>query len=543
MIVRRLYSIFLCFIFFIRLAAQTITCDYKIYYYKNGQKQSEGCLVAGKPEGCWKTYYENGNLKSIGKRVQTKLDSVWTFYSKNGYKLQSISYKNGMRNGFFIQYDSLERIIKRDSFQNDVLNGASVTFHQNLKYKTRVVYKNGKREGPELEWNEDSILQRMAWYINDVLQFNDRFNAFDADKKKQGTWKFFYNDFTLKEEKRYNRDSLDGYVKLYDPKGNLVKIKKYNNGNEVVNATELTNVSYYKNQDSLGLITYEGVYSEGAAIGTHYSYSKFLYCDSIQEYVSTGFIKKQKCVYIARVDSAFEYTKGIKTAYGKVDSLRNKTGAWTELHLNGLCRSKGIYQNGNRIGNWMFFYANGTTEQNGTYDKKGRPQGLWQWFYESGKIFRTEYFKNGMRDGEVVDYNEDGSVLSKTVFLDNVRQGNFYFKNTVYFEIGKFTNDLEDSIWVSFYTKTQTKRFEGRYINGEPEGTHRYFYDNGKPAILAIYKNGLKDGTWLFYNKEGELYLTIQYKNDEEISWQGKKINTEGMLRERNLNNNYNSKL
>jgi len=39
------------------------------------------------------------------------------------------------------------------------------------------------------------------------------------------------------------------------------------------------------------------------------------------------------------------------------------------------------------------------------------------------------------------------------------------------------------------------------------------------------------------------LYLTIQYKNDEEISWQGKKINTEGMLRERNLNNNYNSKL
>jgi antitoxin component YwqK of YwqJK toxin-antitoxin module len=148
-----------------------------------------------------------------------------------------------------------------------------------------------------------------------------------------------------------------------------------------------------------------------------------------------------------------------------------------------------------------------------------------------------------MRDGEVVDYNEDGSVLSKTVFLDNVRQGNFYFKNTVYFETGKFTNDLEDSIWVSFYTKTQTKRFEGRYINGEPEGTHRYFYDNGKPAILAIYKNGLKDGTWLFYNKEGELYLTIQYKNDEEISWQGKKINTEGMLRERNLNNNYNSKL
>jgi antitoxin component YwqK of YwqJK toxin-antitoxin module len=543
LIVRCWVTFFLSYIFFGCITAQTTACDYKIYYYKNGQKLSEGCLVAGKPEGCWKTYYENGNLKSIGKRLQTLLDSVWTFYSKNGYKYQSISYKNGMRNGYFIQYDSLERIIKRDSFQNDVLNGASVMFHQNLKYKTRVVYKNGKREGPELEWNEDSILQRISWYTNDVLQYNDRFNAFDADKKKQGIWKTFYTDFTLKEEKRYNRDSLDGYVKLYDLKGNLKKIKKYNNGNEVLNATELANVSYYKSQDSLGLITYEGVYSEGVALGTHYSYCKYLHCDSVQEYTPTGFIKKQKCVYIARVDSAFEYTKGLKTAYGKVDSLRNKTGAWTELHVNGTCRSMGIYQNGNRIGHWTFYYPNGTTEQSGMYDKKGRPQGLWQWFYESGKLFRTEYFKNGKRDGDVIDYNEDGSVISKTFFLDNVRQGYFYFKNTVYYETGKFTNDLEDSVWVSFYTKTQSKRFEGRYINGEPEGTHRYFYDNGKLAILAIYKNGLKDGTWLFYNKEGDLYLTIQYKNDEEMSWQGKKINTEGLLRERNLNNNYNSKL
>ena len=40
-------------------------------------------------------------------------------------------------------------------------------------------------------------LESMLKEMNDVLQYNDRFNAFDADKKKQGTWKFFYNDFTL----------------------------------------------------------------------------------------------------------------------------------------------------------------------------------------------------------------------------------------------------------------------------------------------------------------------------------------------------------
>lgn len=522
--------------------AQTPQCDYKIYYYKNGTKQSEGCLLNGKPEGCWKAYYENGNLKSIGKRTQTKLDSTWTFFSKNGYKIQSIQYKNSKRNGYSKQYDSLEQLIKCDSFENDVLSGTSVSFHKNFKHKTLVVYKNGKREGPELEWNEDSVLQRISWYKDDILQQSERFNAFDEDKKKQGVWKTFYKDYTVKEEKRYNRDSLDGYVKYYDSKGNLKQIKKYNNGNEILNASELANVSYYKTQDSLGLITYEGVYSDGAPIGTHYSYKKYLFCDSIEVYSNLGFIKKQQCNYIARADSAFEFTKGIKIGYGKVDSLRNKTGAWIELHLNGTFRSKGIYQNGSRIGNWIYYYSNGNTEQKGNYDKKGRPQGVWEWFYESGKPYRTENFKNGMRHGDVMDYNEDGSILSKTHFTDNIRQGSYYFKNLEYYETGKYSNDLEDSIWVSFYTKTQSKRFEGRYINGEPEGMHRYFYDNGKPSIIATYKNGLKDGTWLFYNKDGDLYLTIQYKNDDEISWQGKKINTDGMLRKRNLNNNYNSK-
>ena len=515
--------------------------EYKVFYYKNGIKQSEGVLKNGIPTGYWKSYYETGILKSEGRRIENKLDSIWTFYNEKGQKSKLISYQNGMRNGNQILFSENGKILKKDFFKNDTLNGTSYRYHENGRVKNQTFYKNGKKEGRELEWNQDSVLQQMNWYSDDVLQQTEHFNSVDESNKKQGIWKEFYKDYTIKTEKQYNSDSLDGYEKNYDEKGNLKQIKKYNNGQIVLKAPELANVNYYRLLDSTGLLIYEGVYADSLPVGTHYSYVKKQHCDSVFNLEQNK--KKWICNWIPRVDSAFEFFKGYKVAYGKVDSLRNKTGYWTELHLGGAFKARGLYLNGNKTNQWTYYYSNGNIEQKGIYDKKGKTQGTWEWFYESGKPYRTEFYTNGKRNGTVVDYNEDGTVLSKITYSDNIKQGNCYFNSNDYIERGVYTNDTEDSVWTSYYTKSNTKRFEGAYELGEPLGVHKYYYSNGKLSILGSYKNGLKNGVWVFYNTEGEVYLTIEYKNDEEISWQGKKINTEGWIREKPRNNHYNNKL
>ena len=40
--------------------------EFKVFFYNNGQKSSEGFLEQGKPNGYWKNYYETGILKSEG---------------------------------------------------------------------------------------------------------------------------------------------------------------------------------------------------------------------------------------------------------------------------------------------------------------------------------------------------------------------------------------------------------------------------------------------------------------------------------------------
>ena len=51
--------------------------EYKVFYYPNGQKSSEGFLVEGKPDGYWKNYFDNGVLKSEGNRKDFQLERYW----------------------------------------------------------------------------------------------------------------------------------------------------------------------------------------------------------------------------------------------------------------------------------------------------------------------------------------------------------------------------------------------------------------------------------------------------------------------------------
>ena len=119
--------------------------------------------------------------------------------------------------------------------------------------------------------------------------------------------------------------------------------------------------------------------------------------------------------------------------------------------MGGAFKARGLYLNGNKTNQWTYYYSNGNIEQKGIYDKKGKTQGTWEWFYESGKPYRTEFYTNGKRNGTVIDYNEDGSVLSKITYSDNIKQGNCYFNSNDYIERGVYTNDTEDSVWTSYY--------------------------------------------------------------------------------------------
>ncbi len=500
---------------------------YNVFYYENGSKSSEGTMRNGKADAYWKNYYKNGKLKIEGNRKNFVLDSVWKFYSENGKITKQVNYLEGKKNGYTFSFDTNQKVNSRELFVNDIKQGNSFLFYPSGKVKQIIPYVKGKPDGTSYEYSQDSVIIAIYKYQGGILNGIERINRKDENGKKQGVFKDFFDDGKLKEEKKYKDDLVDGYVKTYDKKGNLQNTQKFNNGKQIKNAPELAKLDVYKEFYDDGTMKYEGGYINGMPVGTHYHYKQKYICDSLpvaRDDTSDVMIKKLICRNRAVPDSAIVYNEGIQTDYGAVDSLRNRIGIWTEYHNTGEFKGKGLYSNDKRIGEWVFYYPNKQIEQKGKYDKKGRAQGEWKWFYENGALLREEFYIDNLRDGLMKEYTEDGKIITSGEYVEDEQEGIWIYETHEYKEIGKYVNDKPDSLWKRFYMPKGNLRFEGKFLNGDPEGQHTWYYQNGKKLAQGNYSGGMKQNEWKFFDEIGFNYLTVYYENDIEVKFQGIKV-------------------
>lgn len=500
---------------------------YNVFKYDNGMKSSEGTMRDGKADGYWKNYYKNGKIKIEGNRKNFLLDSVWKFYTEKGKITKAVNYLEGKKNGYTFNYDTNQHVSSKEHFVNDIKQGNMFTYFPSGKTKQLTPYVKGKPDGYAYEYSEDSVIISIMKYQGGILASVERLNRKDETGKKQGVWKEFFEDGKLKEEKKYKDDAVDGYVKTYDKKGNLTNTEKFNNGKKIKNAPELAKLDVYKDFYEDGTMKYEGGYINGMPVGTHYHYRQKYMCDSLpvaRDDTSDVMIKKYVCRNRAIPDSAIVYLEGIKTDYGAVDSMRNRISIWTEYHNSGEFRGKGLYANDKRIGEWIFYYPNSQIEQKGKYDKKGRAQGEWKWFYENGALMREENYLDNLRDGIMTEFTEDGKIITKGEFIEDMQEGLWIYETPEYKEIGKYVNDKPDSLWKRYYMPKEKLRFEGRFLNGDEDGQHTLYYENGRKMVQGNYTGGMKQKDWKFFDEAGFNYLTIYYDNDIEVKFQGVKV-------------------
>ncbi len=498
---------------------------YNVFYYDNHVKSSEGTMRDGKPDGYWKNYYTTGIIKNEGNRKNFQLDSTWKFYNDKGKLTKSYTYRLGKKNGYLSVYDSTEKVVSNENYENDIKQGNSYIYYKSGKVKQLIPYKNGRADGVSYEFTEDSTIISIVHYKMGFIEKAEKINRTDDKGNKQGLWKEFYSDGKLKKETRYKDGIVDGYIKEYDKKGDLSNIEKFNGGKKVDNPPELAKLDVFKAYYEDGNVRYEGGYVNGMPVGTHFHYklSKQI-CDSILVYEDTIQKKMFRCFRVSTPDSAIVYLDGYLVEKGPVDSIRRKQKEWTEYHLTGEFKAKGLYVDDKRVGEWTFYYPNKKIEQKGKYDKKGRAQGNWKWYYDSGALLKEENYINGKLDGEMQEFTEDGKIVTKGLYEEGNKEGPWYYELMNYKEFGNYRLDMPDSIWKSYYIKENQLRFEGNFVNGDPEGKHNWYYANGKLMATGKYVGGMKQGDWRFFDETGLLSLTITYEGDTEISWNGIKV-------------------
>lgn len=480
---------------------------FKEYYYTNGKISSKGYLKNNQPWDFWKSYYITGIIKSEGKWRDNKLDSIWIFYDQVGDTLQKINYYLGKKNGYHFKYfteDNYKNIISsKELYINGKRNDKSLYYFKASTIKMIIPYLDDKKQGIGFEYDINENIISIIRYRNNEVIVQENINRYNKEGNKEGIWKEFFINGVLQSEKNYLNGKLNGYSKLYNEEGKLLKSIKYKNNEIDLDLNDFdTNIEIKEKYDKQNNIIFQGSYNKEIPIGIHRYFN------------SDGSVSKSKIYNI----------KGELSAEGIMLLSGIESGDWIYYFETGQKKAQGNYVNGKKTGNWKYFYTNGSIQQIGFYSA-GKLTGVWKWYYETGELLKQENFIYGQLNGESIEYSKIGKIISNGNYIQSNKEGewNYIIGDQKY--IGKYVLNDKNGEWKSYYIKEDKISFKGKFLQGNPDGKHEYYYPDGNLKEERYFVEGKKIKSWTKYNEYGDLIIVVQYKDGKEYKINGVKIN------------------
>ena len=150
--------------------------------------------------------------------------------------------------------------------------------------------------------------------------------------------------------------------------------------------------------------------------------------------------------------------------------------------------------------------SNLISAQNKT-DRQGRRQGQWIEYHDNGNVKSKGAFKNGLPAGEFLYYSESGKLQAKNVFAENGIDAvaEIYSEKGKVVATGFYKNKKRDGEWRYFDENEDIMILVENYSFGVLNGHWVSYYRTGEPQFEGEYKDGIKIGKWVTYDPEGNV--------------------------------------
>jgi len=354
------------------------------YYYPEGKIKMFIPFVNGLEDGISKEFSQDGTVITYmeykkgfmisRERINRKdrkgwKQGRWKFFYDNGLvKLDGV-YKDNKRNGYFKEYDEKGQLLTVKKFVNDVeekevpeLTSLTVKtdYYPSGKVKTVASYNENVPEGVRREYSEDGTI--VAGYIFQKGVMTGE-GIVDEEGNKEGPWKEYYPDGTLRSTGTYDDGIRVGDWKFYYENGKLEQQGKYTKKGK----PDGTWIWYFED----GTLQREQNFIAGLEDGEYL------------EYEETG-----------KLIVKGQYVEGLEE------------GEWT--YDFGQYKETGTYLGGLKNGSWKSYYPEGNYRFEGSFIGDNL-NGKVTWYWPNGKIRETGTYLNGSRQGDWTTFNEDGT--------------------------------------------------------------------------------------------------------------------------------------
>ena len=376
--------------------------DYTRYYYPDGKLKQEIPFARGLEQGFGKEYAKDGTIITLIEyrrgfivdrlRINRKDGSGrkqgrwYTFYDHGNLKTE-VTYRDDRKNGYLKEYAENGDLLKISKYADDALLPEAEEiqklevqneYYPDGKLKISAMFRNGIPEGLKREYSADGKIEKAYLYKNGLITGE---GIVKEDGNRDGPWKDFYADGSLRAEGNYDNGKQTGEWKYYHPNGKIEQTGKFNK------LGKLDGV--WKWYFDSGLLLKEENYRNGLRDGVS------------TEYDESGNVIEEG-----------EFVNG------------SEEGPWFELTGDNFIR--GTYREGLRNGMWYNYYLNRSETKTDSicYFKGGfiedNPDGRHIYYWENGKVKDEGIYVNGRKEGEWYKYNFDGTLFMIITYKQGV---------------------------------------------------------------------------------------------------------------------------
>jgi len=341
---------------------------------------------------------------------------------------------------------------------------------------------------------------------------NKKFSYHYEKGRKEGEWTEWYDNETVKKVYHYSKDLLEGSYAIHDSATGqkvIEKMYKKDKLNGIWKEWYLDNtlqLEYAYKDDNL-----HGVSVDYDSTGKKDSEKKFknglkhgewnFYNDDV-ELVHVE-------IYEDDLKNGLWYTKDLATRDIHYEEYRDDKFIvrYTEHYYpNYQLKEKYAYKDSLPHGKWIGYYKDGETKHVKRFED-GKKQGKWQFFTEKGDVHSLELYENDKRNSEWFKKGEGKDIHYQFWDMDSLvsEYADLHYPNGQLIEKISYKEGLKNGKFTGYF-RNGAKKYLKRYEDDEPEGKWQYYTMAGKTNAEEIYEGGKRNEEWFRIEENGDTY-------------------------------------
>lgn len=182
-------------------------------------------------------YYDNGKIKAIGTIESGEKIGIWAFYDEYEIQVDSISYKNGVKDGVFTMYNLKGKIRSFKGFyQNGKEHGVWESYHDDGEVHLRQEFDQGTPIGQQIYYFSKNQPKIITEFKNgkkhgDYIEYHPNGEVSVSGKyhngREDGEWKEYYENGLIKEVYHFQAGLWHGQYDLFYPNGKIAEKRRY----------------------------------------------------------------------------------------------------------------------------------------------------------------------------------------------------------------------------------------------------------------------------------------------------------------------------